>query len=480
MLVRIIYAVAGVDADILAHCPKSDRLWAIQLGTWLIVSFSLVFLITLHSTSYVPVIETNLALRLFVALLVALTITLFDRALYQSDWFYHGYFQPGKALAAAGQAGKATKVARIAVRLLISFFVAYGLSSFLELALFSGSIDDRLEQANRKANASLTEQVRRHHNELEREIESRRSTISTLGQELLEIEGSLREITSKSPDARLREAAGTLERLQAEEQKILSDIRAKERELSEHKLEVIAETEGTQPDPNSPRRFSGLPTCGRRCRSAKQLSDLCEAELSKLNNELLEVRGELKRLTSLRDAVVDDIKTTNQTREASLNEQRARLKAEIEKSQNSLAAFSISLPKQVRDYEEGLKSSLGYVQMRSDPLLRLQALQELKADPVSGPVLTAYAWSLKLFVVFLEVVPVLGKLFFAPPSAYAIHLQRSIERNQKLEIGTNSGSHSPSRPGHNSWNGWRPVVSGGRDLEYRRHLTIPREMRKDV
>jgi hypothetical protein len=39
---------------------------------------------------------------------------------------------------------------------------------------------------------------------------------------------------------------------------------------------------------------------------------------------------------------------------------------------------------------------------------------------------TAYAWSLKLFIIFLEVVPVLGKLFFAPPSAYAIHLWDAI------------------------------------------------------
>ena len=472
MLARIIYIIAGVDTEILARCPKSDRLWAMQLGAWLIVSFSLIFLIALHSTSYVPVIEANLPLRIFLALLIALTITLFDRALYQSDWFYHGHLQHGKTLHASGQPRGAAKLGRIAVRLLISFFVAYGLSTFLELAIFSGSIMDRLEQENRKANAASAEKVRRHSEELHSELESRRSTISARQEALLETEKRLRDGASTSPDGRLEDIAGKRTRLQAQEQKLLLEIKAKEGELSQRKLEVIAETEGTQSDPRSPRRFSGRPTCGRRCRAAQQLAELCQTELLKLQSELLEVRQELARMSALRDAVIEEIKTTAQARQASLHSQRAQLSAEIERAQNSFEAFKVSLPKQMQDFEDGLKHSWDYVQMRSDPLLRLRALQELKADPVYGPVVTTYAWSLKLFIIFLEIVPVLGKLFFAPPSAYAIYLQQNIELHQKRDVETSQGVLATSRPSLDSWTGWRPAAPDAADLEYHRHLTI--------
>ena len=89
MIRRALYQIAGIDRETLATCPATDKMWAAHLGLSLLLSFTVVLGITFHATGYVI---TNLWLRLVSATVVALTVFMFDRALYQSDWFYQGIF----------------------------------------------------------------------------------------------------------------------------------------------------------------------------------------------------------------------------------------------------------------------------------------------------------------------------------------------------------------------------------------------------
>ena len=89
MILRTLCHIAGVDRETLLTCPMTDRLWVAHLGFSLFLSFAVVFAITFHATGYVI---ADVWLRSIAALVVALTVVLFDRALYQSDWFSQGAF----------------------------------------------------------------------------------------------------------------------------------------------------------------------------------------------------------------------------------------------------------------------------------------------------------------------------------------------------------------------------------------------------
>src|SRR5262245_49647996 len=127
MMQRFLYGVAGVDRETLATCPASDRLWATQLGFSLCLSFVVVFGVSFHATGYM--IE-NAWLRAAVALVIALTVFMFDRALYQSDWFYQGVLwspekSPEKKEGSAPAGRSPRSMLRIAARLAMSFGLAW-------------------------------------------------------------------------------------------------------------------------------------------------------------------------------------------------------------------------------------------------------------------------------------------------------------------------------------------------------------------
>jgi hypothetical protein len=58
----------------------------------------------------------------------------------------------------------------------------------------------------------------------------------------------------------------------------------------------------------------------------------------------------------------------------------------------------------------------------------MTAYQELKNDPKDGATIVWFSWMTKLLVIFLEVVPVVSKMFFSPPSVYAARIQAEVTR----------------------------------------------------
>src|SRR5215207_10033536 len=87
MIQRVLWHIAGVDRETLATCPATDKVWATHLGFSLLLSFTVVLGISFHATGYVI---ADVWMRLTAAAVVALTVFMFDRALYQSDWFCQG------------------------------------------------------------------------------------------------------------------------------------------------------------------------------------------------------------------------------------------------------------------------------------------------------------------------------------------------------------------------------------------------------
>src|ERR1700693_3290260 len=90
LIPRAFCYIAGIDRQTLSECPITDKLWATHLGFSLALSFLVVLGISFHSSGYVI---SDPFMRVLVCMVIAFTIFMFDRALYQSDWFYQGVFR---------------------------------------------------------------------------------------------------------------------------------------------------------------------------------------------------------------------------------------------------------------------------------------------------------------------------------------------------------------------------------------------------
>jgi hypothetical protein len=152
---------------------------------------------------------------------------------------------------------------------------------------------------------------------------------------------------------------------------------------------------------------------------------------------------------------------------------RRELISVIERKEAALAEFEAGIPARIRAYEDEIKRAPGYVEFRDDPLLRLRAYLELKSDTVYGPGMTWFASGLALFIIFLEVVPVLAKMLLAPPSAYAIRIQEIVERHQRREFDAEDNFDAEDDRA-DAWGGWLRASADRQQHGRGRHLTIVR------
>lgn len=479
-MVRVLCYVAGIDYDILRRCPNTDKMWAVQLGLWLIVPFIFIFIITFHSTSYVPELNAHMPMRATVAALVALSVFLFDRALFQKDWFCQGYFRPDHPT--RSNVGTAERIFYVGSRFAASLAMAYVLSRFLELALFSGAITDHQLKQQREANAPLIAKVEQYRKSQEVSLATQHAAV----EEQRKQAGSLVRTRDGQPaaaDPRMQDLDKQLETTSARERQLTADIRAKQTEMSERKLEVICETQGTKPDRQNPDRCSGVPSCGPRCRTAIALVKVLETDVAKLTEDLASAQAETRRIVAAKDRVAAEFSSAVERQRAGTDQRARELAAEIDRMQAALTAYELSMPERIRAYEAEIRRSPGWVEIRTDPLLWVKALEDLKADKDYGVVVTTYALMLKIFVVFIELLPVIGKMFLSPPSAYAIHVQKRVASHQKVDLDPPADDPQTTEQATDasSWGGWRqkpadPGASGGMntggDTRKPRHLTI--------
>src|SRR5439155_424462 len=150
--------VAAVARETLAKCPATDKLWAAHLGFSLLLSFTVVLGASFHAAGY---IIANVWVRAVAATVVALTVFMFDRALYQSDWFHQGILMPGDGgiEGPADRSRSARRFLRITIRLAISFGLAWVIAMFLELAIFSDTISEKIQRDHIAANQPVYEKI---------------------------------------------------------------------------------------------------------------------------------------------------------------------------------------------------------------------------------------------------------------------------------------------------------------------------------
>ena len=120
----------------------------------------------------------------------------------------------------------------------------------------------------------------------------------------------------------------------------------------------------------------------------------------------------------------------NQARETA-QARRDALAAQVEVARRELTALEAARLAKIAEFRNQALAASDFQKLKDDPLSRMTAYQELKNDPKDGATITLFSWMTKFLVIFLEIVPVVAKMFFSPPSVYAARIQATVNRGRE-------------------------------------------------
>ncbi|ABD88493.1 DUF4407 domain-containing protein [Rhodopseudomonas palustris] len=419
--------IAGVDRKTLETCPATDKMWAAHLGFSLCLSFVVVLGISFHATGYMI---ADVGTRLLAAVVIALTVLMFDRALCQSDWFYQGaLWTKGDAAESEAETRQSTwRFGRIAIRLAMSFGLAWVIAMFLELAIFSGTIDDKIERDRVAANQPIYQKIEQYNQQLGGEIDRRQAAIVAL-------EGLLQAALTEVPAA----DAAAQGRSSDIEQQIKSlavretELRAEQREIQQtvqrYAADMNAEELGQKLSPTN----SGRPGAGPRYEFAKRQKELYQAQIAARDADIAQLHAKSDELRGAQAKVIADALAARNVERSALEGKRSALQAQIDAARAELKQLEAERLASVEQFRRKALSESYFQEKKDkvDPLTRMAAYQELKNDPKDGGTMALFSWMTRFFIIFLEIVPVVAKIFFSPPSVYAAKIQDEVERARR-------------------------------------------------
>jgi hypothetical protein len=477
MIQRVFHAVAGIDRKTILTCPVIDRIWAAHLGFSLCLSFVVVFGISFQSTGYMI---GNVWVRLLCAFVIALTVFMFDRALFQSDWFYQGSPWSAEGGFIERAARWTRRFARISIRLAMSFGLAWVIAVFLELAIFSETISERLASDRAAVTQPTYQKIEQFEAQLTAEVERQRSSLNAL--ETLfrtEISAPPPVTSEQSLLAQSSSIEQQIKTLDAKGGDLRDELRQVEETVRKYAADMNAEELGQKLTANSSGR-SGL---GPRYEFAARQKDVYEAQKTSLQSEIAgvvasreELRAELARFSADRLAA--------QERErASTQDRLHALQAQIDVARADLRQLEGTRLVRVEEFRRKALAVFDSQLPRDDPLIRMTAFQELKNDPKDGATISLFSWMIRFFIIFLEIVPVIAKMFFSPPSVYAARIRsenaRESRRADSFEALAPADSSAETNSAVDLREGARPTAPAFAGVPHSRNLQFEHLRRTD-
>lgn len=426
MIQRLLFFIAGVDRRTMLDCPATDRMWASHIGFSLCLSFTVVLGISYLATGYML---ESIPSRCVIALIIATTVFMFDRALFQSDWFVQGAFhieEPTEQRIGDNLRRHAGRFLRVAMRLTMSLGLAWVIALFLELALFSDTISDKIERDRIASNRPAFEQIAQYEAELDRQIATRAANLGALEKSLLD---SLAEAPQKAPSTRGDELDRRLKLLGERETALFGEVHQIELSIQQHLTDMNAEELGQKLKPLN----TGRTGQGPRYEFAKREKESLEALLQSRRDELAQIaqqRDAIQRAQIEQTAAAAAVESENRT---ALDERRVAIRAQVEAASAEFRKAEADKRLQVEEFRRNIleRSHIRAKRDAADPLTRIAAYEDLKSDPKDGRVMTLFSWMTRCLIIFLEIVPVVAKIFFSPPSIYALKVQAEIDRARR-------------------------------------------------
>lgn len=423
MIRRALFHIAGVDRATLESCPETDKVWAAHLGFALCLSFVVVFGISLHATGYMI---ADPSMRATVSLVIALTVFMFDRALYQSDWFYQGFFWRSYAEGDAREMRPTRRFLRIAIRLAMSLGLAWVVATFLELAIFSDTITDRIKRDHVTANEPVYQRVAAYQAEIAAEIERKRNDVAAL-ETLYRNELAAAPPVDIPEPADIAELAQQIRVLDAQENDLRFELRQTQEQIRSYAADMNAEQLGQRVSAAN----SGRPGAGPRYQFARQQKEVYEAQRTAREAEIGALRAKRDDLGVAQARLASDFATRREQARTALQGRRDGIRAQVEQARSALTGLEESRLSRIEEFRQKALAASDFQKLKDDPLSRMTAYQELKNDPKDGATITLFSWMTKFLIIFLEIVPVVAKLFFSPPSVYALRIQEEVARERQ-------------------------------------------------
>ncbi|ABD07859.1 conserved hypothetical protein [Rhodopseudomonas palustris HaA2] len=442
MIQRALGVIAGVDRKTLSTCPASDKLWAAHLGASLCLSFIVVLGVSYHATGYMI---ASVWTRLLVSGVIALTVLMFDRALCQSDWFYQGTLWNTAPIQSSAEARQtAWRFVRVGIRLLMSFGLAWVIAMFLELAIFSGTINEKIEADRVAANQPIYAKIAQYEAGLNAESARRQAGIDAL--QALHRD-ALTETPAAEPNLQTRndDIEQQIKALVAREADIRADIGEIDRTIQRYIADMNAEEFGLKAAPNN----SGRPGAGPRYEFAKKQKDSFIAQRAAREAEIVQLHAKRDELRAEQSKIAAEALAARDQERSVIKSKADALQARIDAARADLKSFEADKVASIAEFRSKALAESYYQEKkdRVDPLTRIAAYQELKNDPKDGATMTLFSWMTRMFIIFLEIVPVIAKIFFSPPSVYAAKIQAQVERaRQRIENNEDLDDDKPTEP----------------------------------
>lgn len=554
---KVFYRVAGVDSDLIEKCTPMDKLWAAHIGAMLCLTFVIVFGVSYLAFDYIgatlPVFDPetgkptlpkdvirsgwSILIGFACATVIALVVALFDRGLFQSDWYHQPVYKastrssqrksqitvtivllvvfflilypivdfvrnptitlenflvlaadaalPYRAYALIFAVAIAmliiavilfykgntspqieydlpsssfsSRIFRVAIRLAISIFLASALSLFLELRLYETNIVSKLYEWYKADNKVLFDKYDADLAAIDTVIadaKAKSDAASATYKTLTDIQsGDPSEAIQGLSDEIARIQTSTKEQVsirqgkcEAEKASILASKAQHEQERDAHQrvadahLQVMSdENLGT----NQSGQGSGLVcknlksgNCNRyedakaKYDAAEKLVTAAQKEVDLDNDNLLalntrctqdiaNIQSTAQASISLIEGSKDGILNQGVGETEQLTQQLADASKAKTKAEDTYNALYAKRSSRIAAVQSELEKNPNFVPMQAGVIERVKAFWAIQEDPKYGTVISYYAWVIKGFVIFLEVIPVLMKMFFSPPSVYA-------------------------------------------------------------
>jgi len=115
--------------------------------------------------------------------------------------------------------------------------------------------------------------------------------------------------------------------------------------------------------------------------------------------------------------LLEDATSRREWERSNAQGRRDALQAQIETARAELRELEGSRLAKIESFRRNALMASEFQKQKDDPLSRMTAYEELKKDPKDGATIVLFSWMTKLLVIFLEIVPVVAKMFFSPPAS---------------------------------------------------------------
>jgi len=212
--------------------------------------------------------------------------------------------------------------------------------------------------------------------------------------------------------AQLDELDQQIKALDAQELSLREELRQIQKTITGYAEEMNAEEVDRKLSPTS----SGRAGLGPRYQFAKQQREVYLAQRADRERELGELAARREELRAAQARITSDAAARRDQARDTLQNPRSAVEAQVEVARRELAALEGARLAKVAEFRAAALSTSDFQKLKDDPLSRMTAYQELKNDPKDGATITLFSWMTKFLVIFLEIVPVVAKMFFSPPS----------------------------------------------------------------